>query len=373
MKQGALVNLLIGISIALLPLYNRICALDFQRTAKDNLFVVIASVLCFLMPAAKRKANWNLLACLIYGASFIAVYQWNVLSINVMFQVFYMIAGMMLFFHFHEKHDENSTDLILYGMMAGAIIQSALAIPGYFGINVYNEVVLFFINGQETRTVTGGSGNVIGSLGNRDLLASYLAITSLAFLNFKKLLPLIILPIVALGLCKSLMGAAALAAGALYLLNAKFNLVQKWQIYLFSIAGMIIYPFSGIGHDSGRLAIWRDTLNLATLKSIIIGNGAGWFPDQHVLLHGQSVVVQEHNEFISFFNVFGIVGVLLILPLFFKFIMEKDKNKIFSAILFAAFINSYGHFSLHQSTVAIIIITAAGICLAEGNRNDLLS
>lgn len=368
MKRGTIVNILLGVTIALLPLYIRICAYDFQRTAKDNLLVIIFGFLGFLLPNSVRKVSLSMLIALVYALFFLVMNQWNVLSINVLFQVFYICSGLLFFFSFYEKHESESTHFILKGMIAGSIIQSILAIPGYWGFDIYREAIVFLTGGNPTVITPDGQGAVIGSLGNINLTASYLALTLIAFFSLKKHKWIICLPIAALLLNGSLMGIFSAIAGTGYYLNLKFNFVKKWKIYIAAIVAMITYPLSGIGHDSGRIEIWKNIINLNTPKGILIGNGAGWFPDQKLMQVKDVMLAQEHNEYLAFFNIFGLLGIIVIAPIFYKFIMAEDKSKIFPSILFVAFCNSYGHFSLHQSTAAIIIIIAMAISLAEGNE-----
>lgn len=368
MRRGVIVNILIGITIALLPLYIRIGAYDFQRTAKDNLLVIIFGFLGFLLPSSVRKVSWSMLIALVYALFFLVINQWNILSINVMFQTFYICTGLLFLFSYYEKHDAESTHFILNGMIAGSLIQSVLAIPGYWGIDLYRMAIVFLTGGNPTIVVPDGQGAVIGSLGNINLTASYLSLTLMAFLDLKKLRYLVIIPIAALLLNGSLMGIFAAIAGACYYLNLKFNFVKKWKIYTAAISAMIIYPLSGIGHDSGRIEIWKNVLGLNTLKGVIFGNGAGWFPDQKLVQIKDVILVQEHNEYLAFFNIFGLLGIIVIAPMFYKFITTEDKGKIFPSILFVAFCNSYGHFAIHQSTSAIIIIVTAAICLAGGKK-----
>jgi len=165
------------------------------------------------------------------------------------------------------------------------------------------------------------------------------------------------------------MGIGSLVAGVVYYLNAKFNLVKKWQMYLASIVAMVTVYFTGLsGADSGRFEIWNKVFDKVDLSHFLLGKGAGWFADQRITLGTNTIVIQEHSNFITFFNLFGIFGIILVLPIFLKFLKEKDDHSIFSSILFIAFCNSYGHFSLHQSTTAIIIIVTAAICLAGGKK-----
>jgi len=371
MKRGAFVNLLIGITIALLPLYNRICALDFNRTSKDNLLIVICSLLAFLLPSASRRMSKVLYAALFYGLFFIVFNQYNVLSMNVIFQTFYVVSAMCFFAHYYEKHDADSVHYILNGMMVGSIIQSVLATFCYYGIELYPYFVSVFSHIGKISSPGAGKSNTVGSLGNGNLLASYIAMTAIPFLK-SKYKWLIVIPAYALFLADSLTANASFILGILYYLNSHKNIIKKWIIYLSSIVAMLVFPFLNLGIDSGRIEGWTKIIKMATLKHWIMGMGVGWFPDQRLIFgNGETYLAQEHNAFLSVFNVFGIIGFLFLLPEFIKFIKTDDKNKIFASILFVAWCNSYSHFTLHQSTVVVIIMVVASVCLAEGNKNGV--
>lgn len=368
MKRGALVNLLIGITIALLPLYNRVAALDFNRTSKDNLLVFIFGFLGFLLPGSIRRMSSWMYFVLIYALFFLVFNQWNVLSINVMFHGFYILSGLIFFVHFYEKYDRKSTHFILYGMIAGSLIQSTIAIAGYFGVDLYPEFFKLFSHIDVVGRAGSGKVNTIGSLGNSNLLASYIALTSLAFLHLKNKW-MIVIPVFALILSGSIISIVSFCAGVFYYLNFTRTYLKKWQIYFLSVLPMVALCFTHIHNSgSGRFVIWKESLSRVDLHHFLIGKGAGWFPDQQII-YNNSTVVQEHNSFLSFFNVFGIAGLLIIFPIFWKFIHSQDQNRIFSSVLFVAWCNSYGHFTLHQSTTAIIIIVTAAICLVEGKNN----
>jgi hypothetical protein len=368
MTQGRFANVLVGAAIALLPLYIRISTVDMQRTSKDNLLIIIFMLIGFILPSKVRSLGKYATSVIFLAFFALVVNQHNVLSLNVLMQMIYIGGAIAFFVHYYEKHDRNSLEHVLSGMRIGCLIQSVLGIFGYFAINLYPHFVALFVNFNVSSHVQGGFNNVIGTLGNSNLLGSYVAITGLSFLNAKRKY-LIILPIICLILAKSMMGLAAFGAGLFYYFNSKY----KWQIYLASMVGMISLPFLNniikLSIDSGRFGAWGKILSIVDVRHFLIGRGPGWFPDQ-VLIIGEGVFFQqEHNAFLSLFNVFGMLGVLLLLPIFINFLKQKDHTPVFSAILFAAFCNSYGHFTLNQSTVVIIIIVALAVCLPNGAKN----
>lgn len=364
MNQGAVVNLILGITIALLPLCNRVTVVDFSRTGKDNLLVIIFSFLCFLLNNKERKLERSFYVALIYGLFCLAFNHWHLASFNVIMQSFYIGIGLIFFATYYERHSKDGLHYILNGMAIGCIIQAVLVVSNKLGFNLWAHLVGLF--NDDIQRVARPNIKGIGSLGNSNLLASYLALTIPALFRggWVCFLPL---SIAALFMGESIMGTLSLLAGVLYYLNLKYNLIQKPWVYLGAMVCMFLAPVIGVrGMDTNRFQGWKLMLEQVDFWHFLFGKGPGWFSDHGIVLKSGEIMTQEHNSFLTAFNMFGIVGIILVLPLFIKFIQTSDKSLIFPAILFTAFINSYGHFTLHQSTVAIIIIVAAAICLAEG-------
>lgn len=350
-----------------MPLYTRVAQLDFNRTSKDNLAVFIFGVLSLFLPDQKRNLPKLIWVAVIYAILSLIFNQWNVLSISVMFQAFYALAGIVFFVQFFERHDQETLSYILNGMRAGAVVQSVLVICTHFNFNLYFYLVEFFAGPMKYE---GGLG-AIGSLGNTNLAGSYLALTALSFLNSKHKWALI--PVLyALFLTKSYMGIGSFLAGAFYFYSLEIDFFKKWEMYAFAILAMAGLYFSGAKNGgSGRFAAWDQLFSKVDLSHFIFGKGPGWYADQRFSLLDNTFMIQEHNSFLTAFNFFGIIIFIILLPLFIKFLQQEDKHKTFSAILFAAFCNSFGHFTLHQSTVAIIVIVSAAICTGESNGIDL--
>lgn len=364
--MGALVNLLIGVTIAFLPLYTKVAKVDFSRVSKDNLLIIIMGVLCFLLHEKKRSLPTILYVALAYGLFSIVLNQWNPISLIVQFQTFYIAAGLIFFACYYERHSRDGLDYILNGMAAGCLIQCLIVFLSYFNIPAYFYFLKIFYNDIE---IIGDMSSGIGSLGNQNLLASYVSITAIALLR-KRWCWLLPVPLITLYISESIMGYAAFASGVIYFSNNHFNLLKKYWLYLTGISAMVLAFFTGLGgHDTKRFKAWAEIFRMVDLNHFLFGKGPGWFFDHGLIVSGPDKMVQEHNAYISVFNVFGIIGIGFLLPSFIRFLKEKDQSSIFPSVLFAAFISSYGHFTLHQSTVAIIIIVTAAICMAEGNKN----
>lgn len=336
--------------------------MDVSRTSKDNLLVIIFGALCFLMPNKKRFLPISLYVALAYALIMTGLNHWSPISVNVMMQSFYVASGLVFFASFYEKHTENGLEYILNGMGIGCIIQSLFVISTYGGFHLYAEIIQLFKSDIE---INGYGANGIGSLGNANMLAAYVSLTAISLFRSKwaMFLPL---PFIALAISGGIMGIVTLLAGALYYLDQKYEMGHKAHLYIASSALMVLAYFTGIaGMDTRRFHIWSEIFKRVDLTHFLFGRGPGWFADHPVLAYEKTLAIQEHNSFITAFNMFGVMGIAYCLPAFIGMLKRPDAHPLFASILFASFINAYGHFNLHQSTTAIIIIVAAAVCLAE--------
>lgn len=359
--RNAIANILIALTIALLPVYNRISSVDMNRTSKDNLFLILCGLFAVVFSKQVREfpiKGWIALAV----ALFLMIFnQSNVASVNVMMYSFYACAGMFFLVRFYECFEHEYLDMILNAMCIGALIQAFFILLNGFGhspeiwiMGIFNDDLK--VNGN----IFNKFGASPGTLGNPNLSGGYLALCSLAFFR-KKWVHLLPVSLAALAATGSAMGMASLMAGGIYF----FNVVPKKVAYLSAISAMFLVYFTGLnGADSGRFEIWQMMFSKISSSDYFFGNGLGWFQDLK-LKWGDNFVAQEHSGFLTLFNTFGIVGSLYFLYFLWKYINKTGDNKLFSAILFTAFCNAYGHFSIQQSTMMIIILVTVAVCAVK--------
>lgn len=364
------INLFLGATIALLPIYLKVTKIDFSRECKDYLLMAIFALLSLLLGNRRRGIPKYLY---FIGAYFIimgAMNQWNVASISVVITTFTFYITSNFIVRYYEGHDNESIQFIFDGMIFGSIIQSIFAIGGYFGYELYFPLYNLI---HHITWGTAGSGplNTVGTLGNVNLLASYLCLCIPAFFTRKSLLWLLPLPTYALLLSHGRMGIGALLAGVCYYLLIKFDVVSKAKIYLLTIIGMLAFPFLNLGLDNGRVGPWKRMIAESSIGHKVWGMGLGWFADSRMVMHpglskeaGNSILTMEHSAYLTIFNAFGLLGILLLLPIFIRYIRAKDDALLIPTILYIFFCNSYGHFSLQQSTVMVIIIPL--VCIYGG-------
>lgn len=358
-----MVNISIGAAIAFLPLFIKVAEYDMSRVSKDNLLVILLALFSFMLPKKERSlpvVGWMMLA---YGLCFLVFNQWTPLSISVQYQTFYIASGLIFFCSFFEKHDERSVTHILNGMAIGCIIQSVITIVTWAGYPIYFEVIKLIVNAERS---VGTNYNGVGSLGQSNLLSAYLALTTISLFR-KRLLFLLPIPLAALLIANSMMGYATLAAAICFYLNLKLNLINKLYFYALASFGMITVYFTGLnGHDTARFSSWKTIFERMDSSHILIGRGPGWFFDHPVVTPFNEIMKQEHNEFISCVNIFGVIGLAFVFAM--APALMRAKSLLWQSIVFAGFINCYGNFTLHQSSTALILIVATAICLAEGRK-----
>jgi hypothetical protein len=356
------INAALGLLIAFLPLFSRFSFVNFERTAKNNLLALsLVAILPFMGPRI-RKLPLSLAVAFIYFAMMGILNHHNVVSIYVIIHSFYLLIGLCFFAVYYQAHDEKSLNWVYSGMIAGNLIQCALILSKLAGFDAYPWLVTA-LTGAKTLY---NSSMVMGSLGNSNLVGAYLVLTIPAFLHFKSMGRLLaLIPAVCIILTNSQMAIACMIAGLWYLSYGQY----KKYLYLAAIIGMALVYFGVEGHDSQRFFIWQQNFNLVGLKHFLVGSGPGWFQDQLIKIKGGAFALEEHNEFLAFFNWFGVIGLALLAKPFIEFISSEDKSRILPMTLFIAFCNAFGHFNLHQSSTLLIILISAAVCLAEGNSN----
>lgn len=363
MFGGSVTNLFLGLLVALLPLFNRFAQYDFSRTSKDNLFAISLIAIMFFLPRKKRHLGIITKLVAFFLFLLIAFNHWYVLSINVMIQTFYITSGLFFILSYAESADEDK-GFIIKGVIFGSIIQSVMAVIDSFGIPSYAVAVTTFMPQVKT-SYTGG--NIIGSLGNPNILACYVALSIPFFFAYKWSKWLLWLPLTAIYLADSDISTFALLGGVGYYINHRYKIIKTSWLYILSTIPMILLYFLGMGGmDSGRLPTWQKNID-RLIESPFLGYGPGWFADAKLTPKSTSdvtyVLIQEHNEFLACVNTFGLVGMALIAFVFYRC---RTPPLMWGSVLYIGFLNAYGHFSLHVSTTAIILLIAGAVCLSGG-------
>lgn len=366
--RSAIAHVLTCLLIALLPVYNRLASVDMNRTSKDNLFVIVCGLIGIMFNSPKRELPLKAWVTIAIAFLFLVINQHMVESINVMFHGFYLCAGIFFFVKFYECFEAKYFSWILNAVCIGSLIQALVIFLNGLGYSPeYAVMKLFHDDIQIIGEVAVEFGLSSGTFGSNNMSGGYLGISLIAFnrKNWRWALPIAIAALCSTG---SSLGILTGLAGFVY--YYKGNLIKKKWLYLLSIVSMLTVSFTGMnGMDSGRLVIWKELISKLSMKAWLIGNGVGWYADQKITYKG-ATVVQEHSGFLSIVTAFGLVGLITFLYFLYKYAIKDDKYRVFSSIVFAAFCNAYGHFSVQQSTMMIIILVVVAVCAAKEENNE---
>lgn len=366
--RNAIANTLVCLTIALLPVYNRLSSVDLSRTSKDNLFLMLCGIIAIAFKDSKRDFPLKGWAVFAVAFLFVLLNQHKVESIMVMFHSFYWLLGACFFIRFYECFENKYFSWILNSICIGILIQAVVILanglgysPEYWVMSLFHSDIV--IHGQ----VFNDFGQSTGTFSNTNMAGGYIGIGLVAFTR-KKWLWFLPIAILALLSTKSIMGIATGAAGLFYYYRG--DLIKKKWLYLLASVSMLLTYFTGLkGLDDGRFVIWRELLASLKGSGLLIGNGVGWFSDKKIML-GNTFSGNEHSGFMTILSVFGLMGLFTFAHFLYKYALKDDKYRIFSSIVFASFCNAYGHFSVNQSTMMIIILVSVAICAAKEENNE---
>lgn len=338
-------RLIIFFLIALLPLYNRVAVVDIGRTSKDNLFAILAIVLSAALVPKRTLPRW------IHGAvlsiSLIPLLNnENPASLIWMMQSFYYFSGLFLLLRLIESIDDELMEIVQVSMVFGSFIQSSFVIFEFLFFDPMPTAMGLF--GAKSQYLA--DNHYGGTFGQNNLLNSYLALCSVFVIERSK--SIFVFNSIAMIIAGSVMGPISLLIGLFYMFT---KVTKKILIPIIAIL-MILAPFIGVyGHDSTRFEIWKGILGHYDLGHVLFGGGFGWLYDLGFKNRG-TWIAQEHNEYLFLLNTFGITGIVCLLVFLVWFCSNDSRNKAVDAFILAFLVNSYGHFTLHQSTVAILFI-----------------
>ena len=272
------------------------------------------------------------------------------------------------------------------------ILQILLSLPQPFGWNPFADFMALFIKVRENLP-----GHLVGSLGNRNYLAAFIAISIPCFVGWRtfkigriSINPAIIGIFVFLGFCLS-PGTLAAIIGMAFLLS--YNLSPMKRLISMSAAMKVAVAFTAcyvlitgnhlneftalpgqlheflttgkftvdpFKSDVGRFAMWMMALSqlITGWFFMIFGFGPGAFWGREYSMHGQ---------YISVWFQFGLVGLGLMAGYIYTTIRFLAKRK--SLILLTSFViiclDMIGNFPVEIASTAFLIIVICGLIERE--------
>lgn len=346
-----------GVVIAIMPLYISISGVFDTRSPKDFLlgFSAIVSLCLFGIPKINDiiKLLCGVLVGWIYFTkfdyqNFLWIYQ------SLMFS-FALLVGLQ----FYTISDDENYPILLNGICVAVVTQAIICFLNKFGFNWY--LFLFDIIGQKVQynKIQGYSG-VIGSLGNPNIVGSFMAVGLGAFFR-KKWVWGLLLVVPAILLTKSHTPViVALISVAAYFSHKRVSV--KYLIPGLCVVGTFILP---LFYESHRTSNWVVIIPRA-FRRFFSGWGLGHWPNVSSFYSvGPSNFTKMHNEYLELFYSLGAFGLVICALIYFFIMISKQRN--FLAISIGGMASCFTHFSFHSSPTALILMAAL---FYQGGDND---
>lgn len=357
--------LLIGCTVALLPLYIRISSVDLERVSKSNALICLFAILILLF-GNKVRSFPSILKIILVAAMFhLILFQYEPAAVRGIYQTVMICIGSLFLVKYHESYNESDNDIIFNSMCIGALIQTLLGAFQYFDMDIYGGALMLF---NEKTVTTGayadGHRAVFGSLLNPNVLGAYLAMCLPAFFRSRKLILLSIPVFLILILTQSQIPILAGTLAGAYCLSVNFRSREKYFYVLYPVA---FYAFCFLFPDSTseRVDIWKWYLDKVDVGHFLLGESASWM-QFNVMRIRTGYVDNVHSDFLSLFNIFGILSIAASIYVFYLVIINKDKNKIFAATLLASFVIMLGSFPMFIASTSFLTLIALAHCI-KGN------
>lgn len=312
--------------------------------------------------AAQVKNNWitvffwYLCAWMIFICIMRMIYGLPpVVFARAMEQFIFMAAGLSIFIAVWKS--EYIKFRTFYNIICiAALIQACIAIAQRLKHDPVSLVLNLFTVAQPLLPETFP----VGTLGNNNFLAAFLAI-SLPFFFRKNWFYGLILIVPCILLCNTSAAVVPAIVGTIFFFHRKTDLLYLMVIAALLCLGGAYYAF--VYHPSilditsqfSRWKLWAIALQqiFSSPFSIIcgFGPGAGW---------GQAFPM--HNEFLQCWHHYGLIGLSLLLGYVLTVFWG---NKMLLTAFIIAVINMLGNYSLHLAPSVFLIIIIAGLMERE--------
>lgn len=382
--------LIAGVVIALLPLFNFSTFFDDQRGSRLFLGAIVCVFLMLLMGEKKRMAPWwiwGAVVLIFVHASFnwidvfpgytknspdliidLAKNKAMALRIGIFLKSIYIAIYSAFFVSFLERFDRTGVGYLADGLAIGCLLQSTLVLFKFLGIDIYTYFYeIIYPNSSLKLNIAPELANARGSLGNPNVLGSYLSIGIWTFLRGKwiYLTPIVL---IALFLTNSVLSMAVIGAVLIcFYFWEKINF--KILIPSVTIAYFILAGFDPAGVFNGRSGILNAVFSKFSIETLVMGGGTGWLGLNRLLIN-DAWIAEEHSELVASVVAMGIIGALIYFSLFLK-ALHMSTRSTFSLVVLACFINSLGHFTFHLAPTLFVFITFLAVAIGRRDERHL--
>lgn len=338
------------------------------RTGHQVLFALFAFLSLAIF--GKPKLNFNtilvssyfIIASFVLPVNFYATYsffQWLLCSLWIAW--FCQLQGYYL-----------DRKIIFNGLAFLCLAQSFWIIAEALGFDIYGTFLSLFGEVQRV-SKTGGAWTagsikqVAGSLGHPTISGAMITFTLPFVYKLRKYL--VPIPLVAIYLTSSSM---CVMGAALVLFYIIFKDKRMYALGALLTVGLFLYGhfYEGFFSNSARIAHWINLLKQYGLNAPIFGNGPGFTEVMVVSLEkGGEVLRPEHNEILSLYIQYGLVGIAIACCLLKGFVKKfiNEEDRFLKAGILALAFNCLGNFPLHIASSSLLAMIF--IVLLKGEKN----
>jgi len=385
-----------------------------QKWIVPILFLV--APFAFLTPGLIWKSQ--LLFFLIMPVFILAVHIKNVwVKVFILYAMAWQFAVFLLTFNNNSQNVVGASLSVIMAIMAGSfvykfiseselptekwfmvlriavILQILLAIPNIWGHSTVATMLSWF-----TPVMEKLPGHVVGTLGNRNYLAAFIAVSLPAFIGWRtfkirgiSVNPAIIVIFIFLGFCLSPGTLAAIIGMGFYLSRnmsfwkrmvaisvsmkvavafaAAYILTTGYHVNEFQALPAQLKEFFSTGritvdyfeNDVGRFAMWMMAVSkiIHHWVTLIFGSGPGAFWGRNYPIHG---------EYISILFQYGLIGLAIVggyIVHTWRFLIGRKELTLLATSFFILLLDCVGNFPLQIATTSFMILIILGLIERE--------
>jgi hypothetical protein len=353
-------------------------------------------IMCPIFIIALNIKNVWVRAFLLYAATWqiallLLLFNYKGASIGPSLSILFSIMAGAIIFKFisESKIPDEKWHMVI---RIAVITQIIIAAPQHFKINPFVQLVGLF-----TPIVEKLPGHLVGTLGNRNYLAAFIAFSIPFFIGWRTFKigkvtvnPALIVIFIFLGFCLS-PGTLAAIMGMAFLLSYKFTFWKRMitlsaaskvatiyaAIYILSTGYHLnefqalpeqlrqiwatgkfnLDPFQG---DVGRFAMWMTAISqlLTSWKTMVFGFGpaAAWGREYPI-----------HGQYISVWFQYGLIGLAIVMGYIyttFRF-LDKGKHLILLTAVVIICLDMVANFPAEIATTSFMILIICGLIERE--------
>lgn len=316
---------------------------------------IVAALLVAAFDVKEKPLSWFMLYIAAWSVyrHFVYVFSGDPFAIKPEISKVAMLAFICGYVIYSKVKESKLSNEWFYNCICMfALIQAVLGIGQAFG---YNPALDFLMSKTNTKSLMGNR-EISGMLGNQDFLAAVFAI-SLPFF-FRKYWALGLILIIPL-LAYMKVSTAVITALVVIVVYFSKNYKQGAMIGIACLVASAVYLWrvENLTMNNERFLMWSKALEqFETWPQIIFGFGPGskW--------GGRGAL---HNDWLSVFHTFGIVGLSFVGAYVFQTIKNIMENRRILAAIVAVCVDAFGSLPMQLAPSVFLIIILFGLAQRE--------